>query len=85
MHAAVYLQYKSNSQHKELIAVVRPRSRGGINTNSARFASLVDYWRAKEGSGDNAVDSLCGRDYNRGLKESSSVDSKASQANGAYY
>ena len=81
----MYLQYNFNSQRKELVAVVRPVNQGGHHTNSARFASLVDYWRAKEGSGDNAVDSLCGRDYNRGLKESSSVDSKASQANGAYY
>ena len=78
-HAAVYLQYNNSEELRELIAIVRPVHRGGRNTNSARFASLVDYWRCQ--------DTACAKKEkaNRSLKQSSSVTSKESKADGALH
>ena len=76
-HAAVYLQHNTSEGLQELIAIVRPVHRGGRNTNSFRFASLVDYWRDQ--------DTACAKKEkaNRYLKERSSVTSMKTQSDGA--
>ena len=78
-HAAVYLQHNTSAGLQELIAIVRPVHRGGRNTNSFRFASLVDYWRNQGQNGEEIEK----KNVNRYLKERSSVTSMKSQSDGA--
>ena len=84
------MQYNFNSQRKELVAVVRPVNQGGHHTNSARFASLVDYCIAKGGSEKTKVDikskiEIFAKSIDRELKTKSTAGGKKAQEDGALH